>query len=263
MDFLSEIVARKKREVARRKPRLLRWRVALGTATASDPAAVTRALRRAEGEPPRVIAEIKHASPTAGAIRAREPGGVARIARAYVEGGAAAVSVLADAPSFGGTPLDVRRVARAVEVPVLFKEFVLDESQLRLAAALGASMVLLLVRCLDDATLGSLIAVARGLGLEPVVEAADARELDRALATGATIVGVNARDLRTFRVDRTAAAQALSVIPADRIAVLMSGILTHQDFAEAAATRADAVLVGEALMRAHDPAAVLRSWTTS
>jgi indole-3-glycerol phosphate synthase len=205
-----------------------------------------------------VIAEIKRRSPSAGEIRAHERGDVARIARAYTEGGAAAVSVLCDGPGFGGCVLDLRRATRAVAAPVLFKEFVLDELQLDLARAAGAHMVLLLVRALSTERLNALVRATIERGMAPVVEAADADELLVAIDTGADILGVNARDLRTFRVDKAAAQRALASIPAERIAIHMSGVHTPSDLGEVAAGRADAVLVGESLMRAADPTRKLR-----
>jgi indole-3-glycerol phosphate synthase len=207
-----------------------------------------------------VIAEIKRRSPSAGEIRRRERGDVAQLANAYVAGGAAAISVLCDNPGFGGCALDLRRAVRAVSVPVpiLFKEFVLDEVQLDLARAAGASMALLIVRALTEARLHALVRAANERGLAPVVEAASAEEVRIALETGATIVGVNARDLGTFRVDKAAAVRALANIPTDRIAVHMSGVHSAADVRDLAAGRADAILVGESLMRAPDPTRKLR-----
>lgn len=259
MDFLDAILDRKRREVARR-------RAHAALAPESSPVAAERAasavdaLRRRGAATPRVIAEIKLRSPSAGMLRPRAPALVASLARAYADAGAAAVSVLCDGPGFGGTPLDLRRAARAVEVPLLFKEFVLDPCQVTLARRMGAALVLLIVRALDDARLGALVEETLRQGMSPVVEAADAHEVERALRTRATIVGVNARDLRTFRVDPEAAMRVAERIPADRVAVHMSGIASAEDLRRVAATRADAVLVGEALIRAPDPGARLRAW---
>ncbi len=252
-DVLSRIVARKATEVARRKrhPRPSEAR--------GDPRGAPDALRRVKGVP-RVIAEVKFRSPSAGAIRPRGAGEGARVARGYEAGGAAAVSVLADRPGFGGSPLEVRRVSRAVRVPVLFKEFVLDPIQLDLAVAVGASMALLLVRVLDQPALEALVAACHARGIEPVVEAADEGELERALRTEATIVGVNARDLRTFAVDPARAARLIESIPSERVAVYMSGVRDVDDLKRVRDGRADAALVGEGLMRADDPGARLASW---
>jgi indole-3-glycerol phosphate synthase len=200
-----------------------------------------------------VIAEVKRRSPSRGELRARQPGDAVEIARCYEAAGAAAVSVLADRVGFDGSPLDVRRVARAVGVPVLFKEFVLDECQVTLARAMGASLVLLVVRTLARERLGPLVQAVRALGMAPVVEAASPDELRRAVDTGADVVGINARDLSTFAVDPVRALEALEETPRDRIAVYMSGVGEPADLARVAGGRADAVLVGEALMRAPDP----------
>lgn len=251
-DYLGEILERKRHEVERRVRHMSMLERTRSEVEDRGREAIAR-LRRPPGGKLRIIAEVKFRSPSAGVIRARKPGDSVLVAEAYARAGAAAVSVLADGPGFGGSVLDVRRVARAVSAPVLFKEFVLSDVQVRFARLAGASLVLLLVRALDEATLRHLVQVVREEGMEPVVEAKDRRELDRALESGATIVGVNARDLGTFRVDGQAAAAALEGTPDDRIAVFMSGVRTPEDFARIAATRADAVLVGEGLMRADEP----------
>jgi indole-3-glycerol phosphate synthase len=256
VDHLARIVERKHGEVARRVRRASTFVRLAEAAPLPRPGAI-EALRRLPGEPPRVIAEIKLRSPSAGEIRPRQVGELARIAAGYQRGGASAVSVLCDGPGFGGAPLDARRAAQAIAAPVLFKEFVLDPVQVDVARAVGASYVLLLVRVLDDRELVRLIREVRARGLEPVVEAADGEELDRALATEATIVGVNARDLRSFDVDSSRAGALVDRIPSARVAVFMSGVRSREDFARVAATRADAVLIGEGLMRAPDPGARL------
>jgi indole-3-glycerol phosphate synthase len=261
VDHLARIVARKRVEVERRIRRAatfaaLARRAPAPVATLDD---TVEALRRAPGALPRVIAELKRKSPSAGTIRARKAGELPAIAAAYAEAGAAAVSVLCDGPGFGGSVLDLARVARRVALPVLFKEFVLHEVQLDAARAAGARLVLLLVRVLSDEQLSALCKAARARALEPVVEAADAGELERALALDARIVGINARDLRSFGVDANAALTLVERIPRERIAVFMSGIRSAEDLARVAATRADAVLIGEGLMRASDPGAALRA----
>ncbi len=254
------IMARKRLEVARRRRRAAVYaRAAAVDRSLPTPARLALSLGRGPSALPRVIAEIKLRSPSAGQIRPRRPGEIVTIARGYAEAGAAAVSVLCDGPGFGGSVLDLRRVAGCVSVPVLFKEFVIDAVQLDLARAAGASLVLLLVRVLDDSALAALIEGARARGLEPVVEAAGAQELERALSSTATIIGINARDLGSFSVDTERAASLVDRIPSDRIAVFMSGVRTRDDLARVAATRADAVLIGEGLMRGDDPAAQLAS----
>jgi indole-3-glycerol phosphate synthase len=260
-DYLTPILQRKQREVQRRRRHAAHASTQLlAAAGPADRASLAiDSLRRPPGAAPRVIAEIKRRSPSAGQLRVRLQGDVARLADAYARGGAAAVSVLCDRVGFDGTALDVRRVARTVRLPILFKEFVLDELQIELAQRVGAHMVLLLVRALPGARLQALVESARSHGLAAVVEAADEQELDVALATSARIVGVNARDLRTFQVDERTALRALERVPADRVAVHMSGVRTGADFERVAAGRADAVLIGESLMRASDPAAQLRA----
>lgn len=247
-DLLGAILERKAREIERRR----RHRSPASAEPVDRRSAVLAALRRTSGLP-RVIAEVKFASPSAGPIRAWRPGEGTRIAEGYVRGGASAISVLCDRAGFGGSVLELRRVARAVEVPVLFKEFVLDPLQVDLARVAGASMVLLLVRALEPRTLASLIDHCFARGLEPVVEAADEAEVERALDTPARVVGVNARDLSTFRMDPSAAARAIQKIPEDRVAVYMSGVSNRDELTRVADGRADAVLIGSGLMRAEDP----------
>jgi len=258
IDHLGRIVSRKRMEVTRRLRRSSIYERLALKAQPAGPAAAA-ALRRPPGQGPRVIAEIKLRSPSAGQIRPRRAGELPTIAQAYAAAGASAVSVLCDGPGFGGSVLDVARVAKRVRVPVLFKEFVVDVVQLDAARAAGASLVLLLVRVLSDHELGHLIDAARARGMEPVVEAADAGEVQRALRTSAVVIGVNARDLRNFQVDPGNAAALISEIPADRIAVFMSGVRSAADFADVAATRADAVLIGEGLMRHERPGDALRA----
>lgn len=255
--YLAPILARKEREIARRRRHA-------GPATEAPvrrgPSVLER-LRRPAGERPRVIAEVKFRSPSAGEIRPWRAGEGVRVARGYADAGADAVSVLCDGPGFGGSPLLLRRVASAVSpVPVLFKEFVLDPLQIDLAVRCGASMILLLVCALPDERLASLVDECLARGLEPVVEAASAAELDRALATRARVVGVNARDLSSFRVDPARARELVEKIPSERVAVYMSGVGGVEDMRLVARGRADALLVGSGLMRAADPGARLASW---
>ena len=256
-DYLSAILARKRRENARRRRHVAAMQPVERLPQPERSERGTQALRRAPGEPPSVIAEVKFRSPSAGEIRPWSPGEGLRVAEGYERGGASAISVLADGPGFGGSPLLVRRVAQAVEVPVLFKGFVLDPVQVDLAYDVGASLVLLLVRALEDPELHLLIQRIRSLGMEPVVEAANSEEIDRAVAAGSTIVGVNARDLSTFRVDMDAARTCVARIPTDCVAVFMSGVRSVGDLHDVAQGRADAVLIGEGLMRSEDPGARL------
>ena len=262
-DHLADILARTRRENLRRRAHVEAMRPVRRTPEPDRGKQGVQALRRTDSSRPSVLAEIKFRSPSAGAIRPWRPGEGVRIARQYEAAGAAAVSVLADAPGFGGSPLLVRRVSRAVEVPTLFKGFVIDPVQVDLAYDVGASLVLLLVRALDPGALGEMVSRVRIVGLEPVVEAADAREVDLAVESGATIVGVNARDLRTFQVDMQIAHDCVARIPEDRVAVFMSGVRSDDDFRAVAQSRADAVLIGEGLMREEDPGARLAAWIAS
>lgn len=202
-----------------------------------------------------VIAEFKRRSPSAGAIRDDDPG--AR-ARAYRDAGASAVSVLTDPDAFGGSFEDLRAAASASSLPILMKDFVVDPAQIRAGWAAGASAVLLIVRCLDETRLHRLYEEARSLGLDALVEVHDAAELDRALALEGAIVGINNRDLDTLDTDRRRAAALLPRVPPGRIAVAESGYVEPAHLAELRG-RADAVLIGTALMRAPDPAAFLRA----
>jgi indole-3-glycerol phosphate synthase len=201
------------------------------------------------------IAEIKRRSPSMGDLRPdAEPG---PIAAAYERAGAAAVSVLVD-ERFGGTWDDLRAARAAAALPLLAKGFFSTEEHLRTAKEAGADAVLLLLRDLDDATTAQLIAVADGLGLDTLVEAHDAAELDRGVALGAPVLGVNARDLSTFRIDRDAQLELIARAPRDRVVIAESGISTRAQGAAAELAGANAILVGSALMQAPDPAEKLR-----
>jgi indole-3-glycerol phosphate synthase len=203
-----------------------------------------------------LIAEVKRASPSAGAIAA-DADPVAQ-ARAYAAAGAAAVSVLTEHAHFGGSLDDLAAVRDVVDVPLLRKDFVIDADQVLAARAAGADAVLLIAAIVDDDGLRALIAAARELGMEPLVESHTDEDLDRVLATDARIVGVNARDLESLEVDVDAACARVGRIR-DRIAVLESGIRSRADVERAVAAGASAILVGETLMRAGDPAATARA----
>ncbi len=203
-----------------------------------------------------LIAEVKRRSPSQGEIRGDlDP---AEQASQYAGGGAAAISVLTDRPHFGGSPEDLRAVAGRVQVPVLRKDFILDELQIVEARGLGAAAVLLIVRILPPARLRALLATARDLGLEALVEAHTAAELDAALEAGAGVVGINSRDLDTFTLDLAQAWALLARVPAAVVAVAESGMSTEGDVRKAAAAGADAVLIGTALSSARDPGRLAR-----
>jgi indole-3-glycerol phosphate synthase len=200
------------------------------------------------------IAEIKRRSPSAGDLR---PGAdPARIAPAYETAGAAAISVLVD-ERFGGTWDDLRAARAATDAPLLAKGFFSTAEHLRTAKEAGADAVLLLLRDLDDEAVRALLGEARGLALDTLVEAHDADELRRAVALDAPVVGVNARDLSTFAIDRPAQLELVATVPSDRVVIAESGIESRAQGAAAELAGADAILVGSTLMRAPDPGAKL------
>lgn len=203
-----------------------------------------------------LIAEVKRRSPSAGAIN--EGLDPVQLARAYASGGAAGISVLTESRYFGGSLADLEAVAGAAAVPVLRKDFILDEAQVLEARAAGASAVLLIARILPQAALVRLVEYTFGLGLDALVETHNSAEILRAVDAGAPIIGVNARDLDTFIIDTAAAWQLLAGLPADCIAVAESGMGSRADVELAAVAGANAVLIGSALASASDPAARAR-----
>jgi indole-3-glycerol phosphate synthase len=217
----------------------------------------TRDFTAAVGRPGQVnvIAEVKKASPSAGVIRADfDPVAIATV---YAARGAAAISVLTDTDYFQGSLAYLTAVRRAVAVPVLRKDFVLDRYQLLEARAAGADAALLIAECLPGDRLAALQREATELGLHTLVELHDAEELPRVLDCGARVIGINNRDLRTFTTRLEHTLDLLAKIPADRVVVSESGIRTHADLVRLGATGARAVLVGESLMRATDIGAAM------
>ena len=204
-----------------------------------------------------VIAEVKRRSPSQGAIR--EDLDPVRHARAYARGGAVAVSVLTDEAHFGGSIEDLRRVAAAVTVPLLRKDFVIDESQIPEARVAGASAVLLIARIVSVERLKGLASVVRSWGMVPLIEVHGARELDAALAAGPGVLGVNARDLDTFDVDLRAAEDLIRRVPAEVPVVAESGVESRVDVERLAAAGADFVLVGTSVAKQQDPEQAVRA----
>jgi len=207
------------------------------------------------GSAPAVIAEVKRASPSSGRIADAEAGSPAR---AYEAAGASAVSVLTEPTRFDGALADLRAAHLAVRIPVLRKDFLIHPSQVIESRTGGADAVLLIAAALSGSELKAMLAAASELGLGALVEAHSEEDLEKTLETEAAVVGVNARDLETLTVDHARAIALLERVPADRIAVLESGITSRADVERAAAAGARAVLVGEALMRAPDPGMKLR-----
>lgn len=252
-DILSRIVVTKRSEIE-----LLRPQAAELRARAAD-APPTRGLAAALRHPERVrlLAEIKRRSPSAGPIR---PGSSPEeSARDYQAGGAAALSVLTDREYFDGSLAALEAVRTAVDLTLLRKDFTLDPLQIFEARAAGADAILLIVRILSDTELAELLGLAADLGMDSLVEVHDAEELDRALAAGATLVGINNRDLRTFTTDLDLTLRLLDRVPPEVTLVGESGIRTAEDVRRLGAAGVDAVLVGESLMRQPDLVAAARA----
>ncbi len=202
-----------------------------------------------------VIAEVKRSSPSKGALaEILDP---ASLAAQYAAGGASVISVLTEQRRFGGSLADLAAVRRAVTVPVLRKDFTVEEYQIWEARAWGADLVLLIVAALDDTDLRSLLEATHAAGMQALVEAHDEEEVARALRCGAQIVGVNARNLKTLEVDRSAFARLAPGIPQGVFVVAESGVRGPADAAEYVQHGAHAVLVGEALVTGNDPASAV------
>lgn len=206
-----------------------------------------------------VIAEVKRRSPSKGAL-AEIPDPTV-LARAYERGGAAAISVLTEQRRFGGSLADLRAVRAAVDVPILRKDFIVEPYQLVEARAAGADLALLIVAALDDDELRRLHDIARELGLTVLVEVHDEAETERAVALGAELIGVNARNLKTLAVDDGTFGRLAPLVPDDRVKVAESGIFGAGDVTRFVAEGARVVLVGEALVKDGDPETAVRSMT--
>jgi indole-3-glycerol phosphate synthase len=198
-----------------------------------------------------IIAEVKRKSPSKGPLAdIPDP---ARLAGEYAAGGAAAISVLTEQRRFGGSLADLEAVRKSVDVPVLRKDFMVTQYQLWEARAHGADLALLMVVSLGGDLLADMLGLSRELGLTALVEAHTAAELERAIEVGADVIGINARDLTTLKVDRSVFAQLAPHIPEDAVRVAESGVAAPEDVAGYRRSGADVVLVGEALVRAGDP----------
>ena len=257
MDFLSDIIARKRKRVeqARQVCKMEELRsLALQARKTAGPHALRSALEKAGLH---IIAEVKRASPSRGAIRADvDP---AAIARLYEAGGAAAISVLTEEDRFLGSLEDLRAVRRAVSLPVLRKDFIFDEYQLYEAAAAGADALLLIVAALDDKTLTRLrLITEEELKMDALVEVHTADELQRAILSGASLIGVNNRDLHSFSVSLDVSLSLAQQMSPDVLAISESGLRSSADLAKLSAAGYRGFLVGETLMRAEHPDVALR-----
>ncbi len=256
-DVLKRILARKQEEVAERRERVSLFELKTRAATAPPVRGFADAIEAkiAAGQAA-VIAEVKKASPSKGVIR--EDFDPAAIARSYEAGGAACLSVLTDVDFFQGADDYLIAARDACSLPVLRKDFVVDEYQLHEARALGADAVLLIAAALDDARLAGFAALAAELGLDALAEVHDATELERVLRLPLPLVGVNNRDLRTFGVSLDTTLALKDRLPADRVLVTESGIAAPADVARMRDAGVHAFLVGEAFMREADPGEALR-----
>lgn len=252
--ILDEILKHKRREVAEARQRAPLAELRSRAGGAPPPRDFRSALSaRADVA---LIAEIKRASPSAGLLRSDfDP---AAIALAYHAAGAAALSVLTDRRFFGGELGFIALAKAAAPLPALCKDFIIDASQVYEARAAGADAVLLIVRILSDAELADLLGLTHELGMAALVEAHNADELDRAVRSGAPLVGINNRDLDTLTIDLATTEALAACVPPDRVLVSESGVACRSDVERLAASGVDAVLVGETLMKSRDVAAAAK-----
>lgn len=252
MGVLSKIIATKHDEV-----RQLRQRAPEVLSKRHDFSPRPSSLFRHPGEPLRLIAELKFRAPSTGPLSRHLS--VEERAQAYQAGGASMMSVLCDSAFFDGDYSHLTRARQVTDLPLLCKEFVVDEVQLEYAAASGADWVLLIVRCLEPAVLKRLWTAATALGLGALVEVHSPEEVNVALDAGATLIGVNSRDLDTLEMRPNQAARILAELPSHVTALHLSGIKTPADVASLAQSRVHGALIGEVLMRQDDPLPLLRS----
>jgi indole-3-glycerol phosphate synthase len=252
--ILDRIVEARRASVAHRKRVLPDVALKLAVEKAGPPRDFPGALVRSGFN---VIAELKKASPSRGILR--ENYAPAALAASLEQAGAAALSVLTEEEFFFGSLGDLKEARKAVQIPILRKDFIVDPWQVWEARAAGADAFLLIAAILDDQTLGELLELGRSLNIEPLLEVHTREELDRVIAAGARIIGVNNRDLRDFKVRIETSLELIEAIPENCVAVSESGLCTHDDLARLRRAGFDAFLVGEHLMREADPAAPLRA----
>jgi indole-3-glycerol phosphate synthase len=246
---LDKILDRKVQEIEERKASVPQLRFEEAVKMVTPPRDMLGALRR-DANTVALIAEVKHASPSRGVLI--EPFEPVALGRTYAKYGAAAISVLTDEPFFQGSLDDMRNVRNAVEVPVLRKDFIIDPYQVYEGRAAGADAILLIVAALDDAQLADLHALVAALGMTALVEVHNESELARALRFNPPLIGINNRDLKTFKVSLDTTRRLAQQVPAGVTLVAESGIKDSPDVRDMGKAGAHAVLVGEALVQAHE-----------
>lgn len=246
--ILDDIIAYKKEELAETKRRVSLVEIKNKAADAGLVRGFGKALSAADGIV--LIAEVKKASPSQGVIL--EDFDPVKIARSYEDAGASCISVLTEQKFFQGKLEYLGMIRRAVKLPLLRKDFIIDEYQILEARVAGADAILLIAACLEKKQIEDFLGIAAGLGLDVLVESHTYKELDKALHAGAVLVGINNRDLSTFKVTVQTTLDLLKDIPEDRIVVSESGITTREDVLMLQKAGVDAILVGESLMREKD-----------
>ncbi|MEP3891547.1 MAG: indole-3-glycerol phosphate synthase TrpC [Hellea sp.] len=254
-DVLKKIASYKACEVATLRANTTIEALRKTASTLTPPRGFTKAIQSQSG--PALICEVKKASPSKGIIR--EDFDPVAIARAYTEGGAACLSVLTDGPGFMGSPAIFNQVRGATNLPLLRKDFMLDPIQIAESAAMGADCVLIIMAMIDDDTARSLMDEAAALGLDALVETHDESELKRAVELGATLIGINNRDLRTFETSLDTFTRLAPQTPKEATLIAESGIFTKSDIERLAEDGAQGYLIGESLMRQDDVAEAVRT----
>lgn len=260
MSVLDDIIAGVRQDLKEREDRVPLARIKEMETQVPEAKDALGALRGRDGAV-KIISEVKRSSPSKGALAAiPDP---AALASTYEAGGASVISVLTEQRRFHGSLADLDAVRAAVDIPVLRKDFIVTPYQIHEARAHGADLVLLIVAALEQNVLVSLLERTRSLGMEALVETHSRLEALRAMEAGASIIGVNARNLKTLEVDRSTVEQVIDVIPQDVVAVAESGVASAHDVFEYAKWGADAVLVGEALVTSGDPMASIQDMVSA
>ena len=260
MSVLDDIIAGVRQDLKEREDRVPLARIKEMETQVSEAKDALSALRNRDGAV-KIISEVKRSSPSKGALAAiPDP---AALASTYEAGGASVISVLTEQRRFNGSLADLDAVRAAVDIPILRKDFIVTPYQIHEARAHGADLVLLIVAALEQNVLVSLLERTRSLGMEALVETHSRLEALRAMEAGASIIGVNARNLKTLEVDRSTVEQVIDVIPQDVVAVAESGVANAHDVFEYAKWGADAVLVGEALVTSGDPRASIQDMVSA